>query len=278
MSTHEWAPVDSVEKEEGQEKHDTKVEFREMTDTKSLTDRINEKLLEMASQKKSSVSCGKKRSFEEISVSKSWTKSYDKDIPESVLEQCRDDICNICQVDMTSSVQRRQHYEGAKHEKKVRLMLAKLFTEADLPKKRKLEACVSGETAAETSLKKIESEVEREPGLMKLDRWQEEWLSVWDSPLPPLIISQCRLTKCDICHLTFTSATQARSHFDGKNHDKKLRAALDLYCGQLGLRVPRKHEDEPRSLRGSARSVTWSSPRRSWPRSTLPGGSMSTDS
>ena len=219
MSTHEWAPVDSVEKEEGQEKHDTKVEFREMTDNKSLTEKINEKLLEMASQKKSSVSCGKKRSFEEISVSKSWTKSYDKDIPESVLEQCRDDICNICQVDMTSSVQRRQHYEGAKHEKKVRLMLTKLFTE---------------------------SEVEREPGVMKLDRWQEEWLSVWDSPLPPLIISQCRLTKCDICHLTFTSATQARSHFDGKNHDKKLRAALDLYCGQL---------EGPEETRGHSRGV-----------------------
>ena len=66
---------------------------------------------------------------------------------------------------------------------------------------------------------------------------EEEWLSVWASPLPPLIISQCRLTKCDICHVTYTSALQARSHFDGKNHDKKLRAALDLYCGQLGLRV-----------------------------------------
>ena len=52
MSTHGRAPVDCVEKAEGQAKHDTKVEVREMKDNKSLTERINEKLLEMASQTK----------------------------------------------------------------------------------------------------------------------------------------------------------------------------------------------------------------------------------
>ena len=227
---------------------------------KSLTESINEKLLDMASRtpasERSSVSpeskhhsSGNKRSFEEISVSRSWAKLYDKDIPESLLEQCRDEACNICQVDMTSSVQGRQHYQGAKHEKKVRLMLSKMFPQAaDTPKRRKFERITSGDTAAELFLKKIESEVERDPsrmtyGDMKLDSWQKEWLLHWDSPLPPPIISLCRLTKCDICDVTFSSVVMARSHFDGKNHDKKLRAALELYCGHHSLRLPRKHED-----------------------------------
>ena len=230
---------------------------------KSLTDSINEKLIQMASRsegpesgksrssakERPSLACGRKRSCEEISSSRSWVRDYDRALPETLLAQCSEDICNICQVDLNGSVQCRQHYEGAKHEKKVRILLSKIFTdEADTPKKRKLEVSSNAKTEAEIFLRKIESSVERDPsrmtyGEMKLDSWQEEWLLEWDCPLPPPIISLCRLTKCDLCSVTFTSVIMARSHFQGRNHDKKLRGALELYCSQQGLQLPRKHSD-----------------------------------
>ena len=200
--------------------------------------------------KSNNFSCGKKRTFEEISISRSWAKDYDKMIPESLMEQCGEELCNICQVEMTSSIQRRQHYVGSRHEKKVNMLLCQLFSEAaDIPKKRKLDGASDGDAAAELFLKKIESQVERDPskvtfGDLKLDSWQSEWLLQWDSPLPPAIVSLCRLSKCDLCNVTFTSVAMARSHFDGKNHDKKLRAGLEQYCGRYGLQVPRKHEDK----------------------------------
>ena len=241
--------------EEGEEEQEEEQEgFRiPRREKKSLTDSINDKLIEMASktpEKSPNISCGKKRTFEESSISRAWAKDYDKVIPESLLEQCREDLCNICQVEMTSSIQRRQHYVGSRHEKKINQMLSKIFTDAaDIPKKRKLDGTSNGDAAAELFLKKIESQVERDPskvtlGDLKLDSWQSEWLLQWDCPLPPAIVSLCRLSKCDLCNLTFTSVAMARSHFEGKNHDKKLRAALEHYCGKYGEQLPRKHEDK----------------------------------
>ena len=221
---------------------------------RSLTDSINDKLLAMANkptEKSNNFSCGKKRTFEEISISRGWAKGYDKLVPESLLDQCEEDQCNICQVELTSSIQCRQHYEGSRHEKKVNQLLGKLFSDpADIPKKRKLDAGASdADAAADLFLKKIESQVELDPskvtfGDLKMDAWQSEWLLQWDCPLPPAIVSMCRLSKCDLCNLTFTSVPMARSHLEGKNHDKKLRAALEQYCGKYGLQVPRKHEDK----------------------------------
>lgn len=220
---------------------------------KSLTDSINDKLIAMASkttEKSNNFSCGKKRTFEETSISRAWAKDYDKQIPESLMEQCGEDLCNICQVEMTSSIQRRQHYVGSRHEKKINQMLSKIFTElAEVPKKRKLDEISTSDAAAELFLKKLENQVERDPsqvtyGELKLDSWQSEMLSHWDCPLPPAILSLCRLSRCDLCSLTFTSVVMARSHFEGKNHDKKLRAALEHFCGKYGLQVPRKHEDK----------------------------------
>ena len=241
-----------AEEEEGLKQEGFSIPRR---DKRSLTESINNKLIAMANKttrNSNNFSCGKKRTFEEISISRAWAKDYDKIIPESLMEQCGEDLCNICQVDMTSSSQRRQHYEGSRHEKKVNQLLGKLFSEAeaDIPKKRKLAVTRDGDEAAELFLKKIESQVERDPskvtfGDMKLDSWQSEWVLQWDCPLPPAIVSLCRLSKCDLCNLTFTSVLMARSHFQGKNHDKKLRAALEQYCGKYGLQVPRKHEDKP---------------------------------
>ena len=242
---------------------------------KSLTDSINEKLINMASSanekkevddddkdswyvneseygsgssKKGNFSCGKKRTFEEMSSSQSWTKKYDRALPEEIMILCCDDRCDLCAVDITSSVLRDAHYNGAKHEKKVRAKLQELITnDEDRPKRVKVDQAVSsgGVAAAMDFLKKIEADVDRDPskqnyGDMKLEEWQKVWLEKWDRPVPASIISMCRIMKCDICEASFNSGIMAKSHYEGKNHEKKLTACLKVYCTQHNLELPQK--------------------------------------
>merc|ERR1719483_2038160 len=81
----------------------------------------------------------KKRTFREMSGSKSWAESYDKPIPKSILDLCLDNECKICGVQILNFLLRRDHYEGSKHEKKVRLELNELYgnSEESPPKKKK---------------------------------------------------------------------------------------------------------------------------------------------
>ena len=95
-------------------KRENKKDERSPEKRKSLADTINEKLLTMASSeqnssksggygdqgggysdksggygdKKKSFSCGKKRTFEEVSSCQSWAKKYDKTIPDDIMLLC----------------------------------------------------------------------------------------------------------------------------------------------------------------------------------------------
>ena len=228
---------------------------------KSLTDSINEKLVCMATsstsspspmkegygpRKSKSFSCGKKRTFEEFSSSQSWAKKYNKTIPEEIMLLCSNDRCDLCAVDITSSVLREQHYNGVKHEKKVNMKLGQLYPdEQDRPKKAKVEDTVKGVADALSFLKKIENQVERDPTRVtykdaKLEEWQKIWLERWDRELPLPIVSMCRITKCDICDCSMNSGPMAKAHYEGKPHEKKLKACLELYCEKHNIEIPRR--------------------------------------
>jgi len=189
----------------------------------------------------------KKRTFQESSSSKSWANDYDKPMPKSVLELCLEDECKLCGVQITSFIQRKQHYDGAKHEKKVKLELSELYPldgDESAPKKIKVDS-TDMNSCAEMFLKKISNEVSRDTSNLtyndfKLADWQKKWLEGWDKPIPPQIISMCRSTKCDVCDSTFTSNIMAQSHFEGKNHEKKLKVCLEAFCQQNGLETPRR--------------------------------------
>jgi hypothetical protein len=163
-----------------------------------------------------------------------------------VLDLCLEHECKICGVQITNFLQRKDHYQGSKHDKKVALELNEIFENSDeIPsKKPKIDLNLS----AEMFLKKIENEVSRDTsnltmGDFKLLAWQKEWLEGWDLPLPPQIISMCRITKCDICDTTFTSVIMAQAHFEGKNHEKKLKVRLATFCQQYGLETPKRLAD-----------------------------------
>jgi len=232
---------------------------------KSLADSINEKLLSMShsplqepssrSRKKedygngskSGFSCGRKRSLDEVSTYKNWAKQYDKTMPEEIMMLCNSDRCDLCGVDITSKVLREQHYNGVKHEKKVKFKLAELFREeSSRPKKLKVDSGGdAGMVAAVNFLKKIENQVDRDPTKVtysdiKLEEWQKGWMEKWDRPLPTAIIAMCRMLKCDICEAPFNSAVIAKSHYEGKNHEKKLKVCLELYCNENNIETPRR--------------------------------------
>lgn len=227
--------------------------------TKSLTDTINEKLLSMSSTsasdqngspssgQKKNFCAGRKRTFEEIPRHQSWAEEYQPRLPDDIMLLCSSDRCDLCGVDITSSVLRDAHYQGSKHEKKVKARLLVLFPEeASRPKKARVDSSTdSGVAAALNFLKKIENQVDRDPtratyGDMKLEEWQKIWMEKWDRPLPPAIVAMCRIVKCDICEACFNSGVMAKSHYEGKNHEKKLRACLELYCNKHGLELPRR--------------------------------------
>ena len=227
--------------------------------TKSLTDTINAKLLSMSSTpasdqngsqssgQKKNFCAGKKRTFEEIPRHQSWAKDYQPSLPDDIMLLCNSDRCDLCGVDITSSTLRDAHYQGAKHEKKVKARLLVLFPEdASRPKRARLDSATeSGVAAALNFLKKIENQVDRDPtratyGDVKLEEWQKIWMEKWDRPLPPAIVAMCRIVKCDICEACFNSGVMAKAHYEGKNHEKKLRACLELYCNKHGLELPRR--------------------------------------
>ena len=222
---------------------------------KSLTDTINAKLLSMSSSnqngsssssgQKKNFCAGKKRTFEEIPSNQSWAKDYHPSLPDDILILCSSDRCDLCGVDHTSSGMRNAHYQGSKHEKKVKARLLDLFPEeSSRPKKARLDTD-SGVAAALNFLKKIENQVDRDPnkptyGDMKLEEWQKIWMEKWDRPLPPAIVAMCRIVKCEICEACFNSGLMAKSHYEGKNHEKKLRACLEVYCNKHSLELPRR--------------------------------------
>ena len=87
-------------------------------------------------------------------------------------------------MDITSKVLREQHYNGVKHEKKVKFKLAELFREeSSRPKKLKVDSGGdAGMVAAVNFLKKIENQVDRDPTKVtysdiKLEEWQKVHLS-----------------------------------------------------------------------------------------------------
>jgi len=48
------------------------------------------------------------------------------------------------------------------------------------------------------------------------------WYAMYDKPLPAPLFGMCGPRKCRLCDVSFNSPTVARSHYDGKAHEKKV--------------------------------------------------------
>lgn len=60
------------------------------------------------------------------------------------------------------------------------------------------------------------------------------WQDMYDAPLPTELLKKCRIAKCDLCDIEFTSAIVAKSHYVGKNHSKK----TNLFLSDFALNHP----------------------------------------
>jgi len=188
----------------------------------------------------------KKRSFQEISMSKSWAQDYDSAIPQSILDLCDEHECRLCGVQITSFIIRRDHYTGAKHQKKVKQELEEICQANEglsVPKKLKLEPKIDTLNCAENFLKKIDvPQVDSAltMGDVQMSVLHEEMSSDWNQDLPPGILVLCKATKCDVCDYSCKNLSEARQHYRGKNHEKKFKICLEAFCQQNGIPVPRK--------------------------------------
>jgi len=197
---------------------------------------------------KSSIN-SRKRSFQEVAITRSWANEYDKPIPEDLLKLCLENECKICGVQITTFLIRQQHYTGAKHEKRVKIELEEIYKQNDeesMPKKKKVEKNVFNPDdflrRMESQVNRTSSHISKEPtlGEFKLSKWFEDWSKSWDLPIPSEIISMCSSTKCSICEISFKGVLEAKSHFGGKKHGDKFKACLDAFCQQKGITAPQK--------------------------------------
>lgn len=71
-------------------------------------------------------------------------------------------------------------------------------------------------------------EVEEEDKKRKVEQYIEpsKWETEYDKPLPQEILSQCSDKNCGICDVPFSSPIITKSHYDGKNHEKKVKTLL----------------------------------------------------
>ena len=119
-----------------------------------------------------------------------WAKSYDKPIPDEVLSKCKPSYCEICSVNLNSVFQAKMHYEGKNHSKKVKPMIkSKEFpTKKSNPLKRSAPPSKHH-----------------------------------DKPISDGVLSKSKPLYCDLCSVNLNSVIQAKMHYEGKSHNKKVK-------------------------------------------------------
>lgn len=50
-----------------------------------------------------------------------------------------------------------------------------------------------------------------------------DWVSKWDTSMPPELLAKCKPLHCELCNCQATSPMQSKMHYEGKTHDKHVR-------------------------------------------------------
>lgn len=85
----------------------------------------------------------------------------------------------------------------------------------------------------------------------------EAFQSLFEEPLPFVILSQCTELECKLCGLKFDGSSVAKSHYAGKNHMKRVKKALEEWHNQdpMNNKIPAlKQQSEVTS---SSQSEPW---------------------
>ena len=66
------------------------------------------------------------------------------------------------------------------------------------------------------------------------------WTQVYDKPIPDEILFKCKPLYCELCAVNLNSVIQAKMHYEGKGHEKKVRYNLTTWAKANGQTPPCK--------------------------------------
>ena len=66
------------------------------------------------------------------------------------------------------------------------------------------------------------------------------WSKTYDKPIPEEVAAKCKPLYCELCSVNLNSVIQAKMHYEGKGHDKKVRFALQAWAKDNNTVPPKK--------------------------------------
>ena len=66
------------------------------------------------------------------------------------------------------------------------------------------------------------------------------WMRAYDKPMPDFLKNKCKPLYCELCSVNLNSIIQAKMHYEGKGHEKKIRMALQTWAKENSTVPPKK--------------------------------------
>ena len=66
------------------------------------------------------------------------------------------------------------------------------------------------------------------------------WMRAYDKPMPEFLKNKCKPLYCELCSVNLNSIIQAKMHYEGKGHEKKVRFALQTWAKENDTVPPKK--------------------------------------
>ncbi|XP_033763904.1 zinc finger matrin-type protein 3-like [Pecten maximus] len=135
-------------------------------------------------------------------------------------------FCKLCNLAMNNGLQADQHYDGKNHAKKVRLFRQSAALEVTLKKLEKEGSIVTGKTVVLLDEDEQNDNVKKNEG--QGDDQKEKVESKKAKEDKEKLAGATEEIYCKVCDVSFNSPKQAMQHYEGKNHQKKVRMSSQV--------------------------------------------------
>jgi len=89
-------------------------------------------------------------------------------------------------------------------------------------------------------LKRARTEVEEATSGANSKDHHVLWMRAYDKPMPEFLKNKCKPLYCELCSVNLNSIIQAKMHYEGKGHEKKIRFALQTWAKENDTVPPKK--------------------------------------
>eukprot|EP00088_Acartia_fossae_P058021 TRINITY_DN6778_c0_g2_i2.p1 TRINITY_DN6778_c0_g2~~TRINITY_DN6778_c0_g2_i2.p1 ORF type:complete len:425 (+),score=86.32 TRINITY_DN6778_c0_g2_i2:84-1277(+) len=192
-----------------------------------------------------------------------WTKLWDVKMPGELMASCKPLHCELCQVNMSSPIQSKMHYQGKIHDKHVKSWFIKQgVSQQNLPVKMdssgkfprwevfSCDVCnisFDSNSVLQTHIlgknhKRLAARAKDEsiPKPSVFNKETKRWERTKIEPSTPsqkqesLLKSPPSEFYCDLCKVSAPNNDQFQQHVNGKNHKKKMsRSMSDVKEGDM---------------------------------------------